>query len=285
MIASTAVACAPSIPAQNASFQSGGLPVTVGEHGAWLPQPNKGIFELRDTFWHLEKLQGLTTSFSGVIVNIFVNRDGGTGILTFSTPSASIPFSFVYEPTGLKFLPVGARGGVGENSGLTQDQQIGGMFEKKLQSICSYELRNGLLILEDINQRSIIVLSAVRQEGIENRRWRIAEYRGGDNKSGQKDELIDAKLPTEALFMNGRLSGAPGCGAWVGKYSISGDTLTTSDVDVILAGLCSSEQSEQGAWVMKALKGERRIEKEGSNILLRDNTGRTMLLLVPFWPR
>lgn len=285
MIASTAVTNAPSILAQSASFQASGPVAAVEEHGAQLSRQNKGIFDLRDTFWHIEELHGVTATYSGVIVNIeLLRRDEEAGIITFTTPSYSIGFSFVHRPSGLEFSPTSAHSGSVENERMFQDQQTAKSFESELLKTCSYEIQGGILTFRDKDQHSTIVLSSVRQNGIENRRWQIATYRGDGNNSTQKDELIDTWEQADIVFMNKRVYGSPGCGGWVGTYAVSGDNLT-SDVGTILAGLCSSKQFAQAYLVEKALKGERRIEKEGSNVLLRDNSGRAMLLLVPFSPR
>ncbi|HEY4010284.1 MAG TPA: META domain-containing protein [Acidobacteriaceae bacterium] len=124
-------------------------------------------------------------------------------------------------------------------------------------------------------------LTTVRREDIENRRWRIAKYRGIEiNNSGQMQEMVNTNRPAEIAFANGQVHGSPGCGGLVGTYTISGDKLI-SDVDILLAGLCPSNQFDQSSLVMKALKGERRIEKDGSNILLLDKNGAAMVLLVP----
>ena len=129
-------------------------------------------------------------------------------------------------------------------------------------------------------RRSVFMLGVIEQRQIENRRWRIARYRADKSSSSDKDGMITATEPAEVAFINGQVHGSPGCGAWVGTYRLSGDSLT-SDVDTALAGLCSSKQSKQAYFVQKALKGERRIESIGSNILLRDNNGIGMILLVP----
>jgi heat shock protein HslJ len=132
------------------------------------------------------------------------------------------------------------------------------------------------------NERySHAMLAAAQQGGIENRHWRIAKYRGDENNSASKDELIDSKVPADVVFTKGQVHGGSGCGGWVGTYTIAGDTLI-SDVVAGVGGLCTSEGIRQGYWVEKALKGERRVEKDNDNIILRDKNDRAMILLVPF---
>jgi heat shock protein HslJ len=126
----------------------------------------------------------------------------------------------------------------------------------------------------------LLAEAANKQEGIENRRWKIARYRGDDSNSTQVDKLSEPKYPAEIAFLNGRVLGSIGCGWMQGTYKISGDSLTL-DVGFALGGLCGPDQSAQGGLILKAMEGGL-IEKEGSNILLRDQRGRAMLLLVPF---
>jgi hypothetical protein len=53
-------------------------------------------------------------------------------------------------------------------------------------------------------------------------------------------------------------------------------------VSLELGGLCSSAGLIQDGMVLTALKGERRIERKGDHILLRDQGGKAQILLVPF---
>jgi len=268
--------------AQEGSARSG-VSYAVGEgHGSSLSQPDNDISELRDTFWRLNKLHGSTWNGSGVVIDVIVRvltPDEAHGIVTFSTPAYFISFPlFVDKSAGLKFSPAYAHGGMAENGRFPKDQETGKIFGEYLQRTCCYELRGGTLTLMDRERNELIVLSALQQKGLENRRWRIAKYRGDDNDLKQNSELVDAKEPADVVFMNGRVEGSPGCGGWAGTYVISGDNLT-SDVGINLAGLCSSGQ--QSYLVERALKGTRRVQQEGNGILLM-NGSKAQLLLVPF---
>jgi len=201
--------------------------------------------------------------------------------MTFSTPSSFISFPFVYNSTGLEFSSAHSHGGKVDSARFSQDQQTGKRFESTLQRTCCYELSSGVLTLMDRERHSLMVLSPVQQEGVENRRWRIAKYRNRGDNSTQANELIEAKESADVTFMNGRIYGSPGCGEWVGTYTISGDNLTT-DVSTTLAGLCSSEQLARRYLIEKDLKGDIQIEKNGKNMPLYDRNGRAMILLVPF---
>lgn len=281
-IACAILAISPSAIALDKSVRLGVLPLLFEGQVSPPMQSNKDIFELHDTFWHLKQLQGSDIDTSGVIVNIqFERHSEEVGIMTFSTPSYSIEFLFVNKSTGLEFSPTSALSGSVKNKSLSQDQQFVQMFETKLLRTRYYELHGGVLTFKDSDQHSTIVLNAVQQEGIENRRWRIASYRGNESNSAQKVELIEPEDPASIVLMNGKIYGSPGCGALRGTYRITGDILT-SDVGFLLAGLCSSQQFAQNSMVIKALKGDRQIEKKESKILLRDKSGKAQVLLAPF---
>ena len=117
--------------------------------------------------------------------------------------------------------------------------------------------------------------------GIENRRWRIAKYRGDSTQKGDEQGLINAAKTAEITFSKGRIRGSPTCGALVGTYTPSGDQLTVH-ADVLIAGFCPPDQLAQNLLVVDAFKGELRIEQKGEHVLLRDKDGKARLLLVPY---
>ena len=118
-------------------------------------------------------------------------------------------------------------------------------------------------------------------QGIENRRWRIAKYRGDGTQKGDEEGLIDAAKTAEVTFSKGRIRGSPTCGALVGTYTLSGDQLTVQ-ADVLIAGFCPPDQLAQNELVLNSLKGELRIEEKDDRVLLRDKSGNARVLLVPY---
>jgi heat shock protein HslJ len=143
-----------------------------------------------------------------------------------------------------------------------------------------YDLHDGRLTFLAEDRHPIMVLQSLRQEGIENRRWRIAKYRADTGQQTADQGLVDARSTAEITFLNGLVFGSPTCGGWTGGYKVSGKQLTVV-ADVILAGFCPPEWSESLA-VVKAFKGELRIEEAEDQILLRDKDGRARVRLVPF---
>jgi heat shock protein HslJ len=128
---------------------------------------------------------------------------------------------------------------------------------------------------------STFALDKTSSHGIENRRWRIAKYRGDGTQNGDGQGLIDAMKTAEITFAKGRIHGSPTCGGLVGTYKLSGIQLTIQ-ADFVLAGFCPLEQLAQNQLVLTALKGDLRIEEKDDHILLRDTSGNARVLLVPY---
>ena len=125
-----------------------------------------------------------------------------------------------------------------------------------------------------------MVLNCLQQKGIENRRWRIAKYRGDRTQKGNEG-LLDATEPAEITFLHGRVEGSPECGAWEGIYEVSDDRVTVQ-AGWVLAGFCYPAGLAQDGPVEDAFKGELQIEGQGDHIVLRDMTGKARILLVPY---
>jgi len=234
-------------------------------------QTGKDLYEVRDTFWHLKNLEGSRAELSGAIVEI-KERD-----ITFSLPSYVISFPFEYKLAGLEFYPAWSWGGKIEGRKSVEDRQ----FERVLHKIASYQRLQGDLAFLDKDRQPIMLLSSFPQTGIENRRWRIAKYGGDSAAQGDEDGLTLATERADITFVNGGVDGSPGCGGWVGSYRLSGDQLTVQASEV-LAGACHARESAQSYLVVKAFKGDLRIEQGDDRILLRNTRGDAQILLLPF---
>jgi len=235
--------------------------------------PGKDLSELQDTFWHLTGLQGTHSDFSGVVIDI--DRYG----ITFSAPQYFRSFPFEYKPTTrLKFYPASAYSDVTKSD--RSQWQIAKQFEKGLYVIRFYDLHDGKLTFLAEDHHPIMVLQSLRQEGIENRRWRIAKYRD-DGEQTDDQGLVDARGTPDITFLNGLVFGSPSCGGWTGGYKVSAKQLTVV-ADIILAGFCTPEEGSEGRAIVKAFQGELSIEEAEDQILLRDNDGRARVRLVPF---
>ena len=238
-------------------------------------RPGKDLTELQDTFWHLTELQGTHPDFSGVVIDI------NSYAITFSAPRYFRSFHFEYETTTtrLKFYPASAYSDVTKSN--RSKWQISKQFEKDLYMIRFYDLHEGKLTFFAEDRHPIMVLQSLPQEGIENRRWRIAGYRGDAGQQPENQGLVDARSTAEITFLNGLIFGSPTCGGWAGSYALSGKQLTVV-ADALLAGYCPPDEWAESLAVVKAFKGELSIEEAENQILLRDKDGKAWARLVPF---
>jgi len=234
----------------------------------------KDLSELQDTFWHLIRLHGSRADLSGVVVAI--QAEG----IVFTTPLYFSLYAFEYKPTGgLEFSSPSAYSDVSTKN--WSHKEIARVFESALHRTQSYNMNQNSLTFVGEDRQPLIVLQSLPQEGIENRRWRIAKYRADVGQQGDGDGLIDARRTAEITFLNGGVYGSPTCGGWTGGYKLSGKQLTVV-ADVILAGFCPPEEWSQSLADVKAFKGELSIEEPDAQILLRDKDGRARVRLVPF---
>jgi heat shock protein HslJ len=237
-------------------------------------RPGKDLSELQDTFWHLTELQGTHSDLSDVVIDIV--RYG----ITFTAPRYFRSFPFEYKTTTrLKVYPASAYSDV--TKGNTSQWQIAKQFEKGLYVIRFYDLHDGRLTFLSEDRHPIMVLQSLRQEGIKNRRWRIAKYRDDAGQQTDDQRLVDARGIPEITFLNGLVFGSPTCGGWTGGYKLSGKQLTVV-ADFILAGYCPPEEGSGSLAVVKAFNGELSIEEAEDQVLLRDKDGRARVRLVPF---
>jgi heat shock protein HslJ len=128
---------------------------------------------------------------------------------------------------------------------------------------------------------SVSAADKISAHGIENRRWRIAKYRGDGTQNSDEQGLIAADKTANITFAKGHIDGTAGCGALGGTYSLSGDRLIIR-AGFILAGACTREGSVQNQLILTALKGDLQMEEKDGHILLRDTSGKARLLLVPY---
>jgi|SRR5215471_2411813 len=128
---------------------------------------------------------------------------------------------------------------------------------------------------------SPFTLAKIPTQGIENRRWRIAKYRGDGTQKGDEQGPVNAAKTAEITFSRGHISGSPTCGGLGGTYTLQGDQLTVQ-VNLVLAGFCPPDQLAQDQLLLNALRGELRIEEKDDHVLLRDKDANVRVLLIPY---
>ena len=231
------------------------------------------LSEFHDSFWRPVQIRGSRADFADVIIN-FGARD-----ISISTPKCIFAFPFDYETAGLKFYPAWERT---DAKTCGDDWQLTQVFESDLQAIRSYSEVQGHLTFYDKDHLPTLTLMALRPTTIEDRVWRIAKFLDLTVKAVDTNGLAEAKSRATISLVNGRVQGSPGCGAWVGKYSVS-EVQLDLDADAMLAGLCKGEEEAQSNMVVKDFKGSLRIEQvDNDDVLLRDDKGQLRIQLAPF---
>jgi heat shock protein HslJ len=238
----------------------------------WPTQSGADMSELEDTFWHLRLLSGSEADFSNVVIHIWNET------IVFSTLSQEFLVPFRYRWSGMDFTPVSQQIPEKQDGKLTQDDRLKALFENTLREIHSYELNAGSLTFFDKGRQPIMVLSDFTKEGIETRTWRIAKYPGNGKQPSDRNGLVESGM-AYILFLNGRVTGSPGCGGWWGTYKVSGDRLKV-EAALSLFGTCELEQFAQDHLVVNAFKGELRITKQDDRMILRESNGKPRIVLV-----
>lgn len=233
------------------------------------------LSDLQDSFWRLSKLDGMDTKSPDIVIWI------DQGQVTLSMPSILHSYPFRYELAGLKFFPAWRNGVDRSKTDFAEGQKVAVAFEASLHRVANYHLEGEHLIFSDKDQRRLMVLDRLRALGLETQHWRIVKYRSAEESAADRDGLTIAAEFADVTFLQGRVFGTPGCGGWVGSYSLQGDTLAFN-ADFMLAGLCRPAETAQGEWVVKAFKGKLRIEDRGNGILLRRSDGRAAVVLVKY---
>jgi hypothetical protein len=159
-------------------------------------------------------------------------------------------------------------------------------FMNAIFDVADYRQTNDGLSLDDINGASLINLVPLDTSGLENRRWQIEYFFDGKTLVSTRERLhaiaSDESPSLPVTFMFGRIDGSSGCGRLHGGYS---PREPQSDINIsafsVLAGWCHPEDQTTAGEILDALNGDRSLEKDGENFLLRDAEGVVQVILSP----
>jgi hypothetical protein len=250
------------------------LPSGLGQFGAGMTQTVSTLAELDGTFWRLTDMRDHSDGLSDVIVRI-----------TASSVDFSVPCAYFYYPlrdhgSRLTVSPPWAWGGsCMTDKAWLRRPQISRVFDRNIMMVSRYAVNDDRLILQDSHGQFLIALIRLRSEGLENRRWLITSYFDGQTLVAAD---TTTNSPPQISFMHRHIDGTPGCGAFLGGYVLSGDRLK-ADVGWTLAGKCTGDWDaveRQNNLIVRALSSaERRIERDGHRVMLRDGQGTIQLML------
>jgi heat shock protein HslJ len=111
---------------------------------------------------------------------------------------------------------------------------------------------------------------------IEGHRWLIVSYFDGRNLVAAAETI--AGLPPYVIFRGGGIEGTPGCGGFIGRYTLSGEEITVW-AGFIIGGYCPPDAEPQNTLVSQALSGKYRIDRGGERVVLRDGDGTAHIVL------
>lgn len=125
---------------------------------------------------------------------------------------------------------------------------------------------------------------------IEGQRWRIVAYFNGADLSAPKDSVETVRLirgPFDQAITNvggpvamGAIGGGWRCGVRRGTYRLSRDTIELR-VWARVYGVCHPTDLPQNAQILHALNGTRFVARDEDRVILRDQAGRTQIILAP----
>lgn len=118
---------------------------------------------------------------------------------------------------------------------------------------------------------------------LEGRAWTIELYFDGKTMVSSRQAFGG---PGRIRFIGQRIEGSPGCGGFIGGYSMTAEEIRIR-AGVLLAGSCWDRERRIDTWplnrpVLDALNRVRTVEPLGNGYLLQDATGETQVILMPY---
>jgi len=240
--------------------------------GAVPARADANLSNLGNTFWRLARIDAAQAGKDAGVVRI-TNFS-----IDFATPCSYALYPFHYN-AGILSVSRSADSALackGSRPPLAVD------FESRLRKAARVDLHGDTLTLLDGHNRSLISLTRLPPTGPENRKWQITSYFDGE-RLVTPDSV--GGIPPYITFFGGYLDGTAGCRGLVGKYTLSGSRLTVAAGSTALFGSCPGDLRQifqQEALVEKALSGIRYFERDGEQIVLRDDQGAVQIVLAPW---
>jgi hypothetical protein len=231
-------------------------------HGPSTATTASDLSELAGTFWRLDRLDGTSNDTSAIVVHI------SKFLINVSAPCVARLYPVSYASGTLKIEP---SAGSASCQG-TKSSAIAAV-ETSLPKIAGYVVKADVLRFLDDRSHPVLTLSRVTATGLENNEWSIDQYYDGAN-------LVPATPGARVTFVNKFIDGSPGCGALLGNYILSGTRLKAS-VGWLLGGYSPGEVKPQNDGIIKALSGERTVERDDQRMVLRDAQETIQVILRP----
>lgn len=231
-------------------------------HGPSTGATASDLSELAGTFWRLDHLDGTSNDTSAIVVHI------SKSAISVSVPCVERLYPVSYASGSLE---IGPSAGSASCQG-TKSPAVAAV-ETSLPNIAGYAVKADVLSFLNDQSDSVLTLSRVTATGLENKEWSIDQYYDGVN-------LVPATPEARITFVNNFIDGSPGCGGLLGDYILFGTRLKAS-VGWLLGGYCPGDFKPQNDGIVKALSGERTVERDDQRMVLRDVQGAIQVILRP----
>jgi heat shock protein HslJ len=150
----------------------------------------------------------------------------------------------------------------------------------ELRHAKSFQLKGETLSVYGDNMSEQVVLAHLHPYGLEYRSLKIEDY-SDDGQLVVTRSLGNAQ--PEILFFGGMIEGAPGCGGFIGSYTLTGSHGMHIVLSAILAGMCENIDAagQQDDEIIRNFGGDSFFKQIGpGRFALRDLRGKTRAILV-----
>jgi hypothetical protein len=162
-----------------------------------------------------------------------------------------------------------------KNNACNDDQpMIAASFDRSILKVTRYRLSGDELSLSDDYGLKSIELARKGSIDIQSRELQVISFFDGG-------ALVTPKggLDTIAIFAKGQLRGSLGCGSLIGSYVLSGDRIRISAGEILLRR-CMFPRPHDSV-IIRALRGDHIVQRDGGQIVLRDDQGTIQIVLAP----
>jgi len=144
------------------------------------------------------------------------------------------------------------------------------VYMKALESVASYEIKDGKLTLYDGDKNAVAEYEVVKQ-GLEGTSWEVTSYNTG---TGAVTSVIIGTEITADFGEEGQLSGSAGCNGYVAEYETEGNKITISSAVATTRKACQEEGvMEQENAYLAALETADTYKIEGATMEMRTADG------------
>jgi hypothetical protein len=248
------------------------------EFQAWMAKPQVNFSKLGVTYWRVEE----AWADRDTVVTI----DDRTIEYSSACDMANFPYEQYWKSEGqLEVFPIWKERWCGK----TPSKALLRFYFFLRQSDSAKSSGPFVAVGQELEFEPFIRLRRYEPIGLEFRRWIIAEYFDGASLTAPDLRYPDHEHPQGPLstmsppfiaFNRGDLEGTPSCGALMGGYALTGQSLKLH-AGLFLRGWCPPNLLRQNDRVLAALRRATRIDPDGAQMRLRGDKDEVEVVLAP----